>query len=154
MNRTLVQIGLIGLCWGAAYLDLKQPGYMHFYDPIPWQMIDRVKGDWGTCPSIDKAVKVPGITAIANLFQALNTYDDWKHRLGEPACHEEADGYQLYTWKIARPAGYFVRIKFDKDGKAQSYEFLRGSGGDDTTGDRTTKPGSSVPAMAETTTVI
>lgn len=124
-GRRTLQIGCIAAVWGAAYLDLKEPGYLKFYDPIPWSQIDRLVGNWGECPAAD-ALKVPGVPTIAKLFQAPSTLEDWRRRLGEPTCHSVEGDKQIYIWKLQPLFGQqlFLRIEFVNNA-ATGYEFLK-----------------------------
>ena len=124
-GRRALQIGCITAVWGVAYLDLKEPGYLQFYDPIPWSQIDRLTGNWGQCPSAD-ALKVPGIPSIVQFLQMPSTLEDWRRRLGKPACYSSETGKDIYIWKLQPLFNQqlFLRIEFVNN-VAVGYDFLK-----------------------------
>jgi len=121
-GRTWLQLAVIVLVWGVAYLDFLQPGQWQFYDPIPWSTLDGVLGDWGRCPGGD-AIQVPGIPAMTQFFETPSTLEDWRRRLGSPTCHKD----QTFTWELQAVWGtnLYLRITF-QDNQAVRYDFIRG----------------------------
>ncbi|MBD1853962.1 hypothetical protein H6F87_29030 [Cyanobacteria bacterium FACHB-502] len=124
-GRRALQIGCIAAVWGVAYLDLKEPGYLKLYDPIPWSQIDRLIGNWGSCPSAN-ALKVPGIPSIVQFLQMPSTLEDWRRRLGKPICHTSENGKEIYVWKLQPLFNQqlFLRIEFVNN-VAVGYDFLK-----------------------------
>ncbi|MBD1853902.1 hypothetical protein H6F87_28725 [Cyanobacteria bacterium FACHB-502] len=124
-SRRVLQIGVVAAVWGVTYLDLKQPGYLQFYDPIPWSAIDQLIGNWGECPAAD-AIKVPGIPSIVRFLQMPSTLEDWRRRLGQPTCYSNENGKEIYIWKLQALFNQqlFLRIEFQQNA-ATGYEFLR-----------------------------
>ena len=124
-GRRALQLGIIAGVWSVAYFDLKEPGYLKFYDPIPWNAIDRLVGNWGECPNAD-ALKVPGIPSIVQFLQMPSTREDWRRRLGQPACYHSENGKEIYIWKLQALFNQqlFLQIEF-KDNAATGYEFLK-----------------------------
>ncbi len=98
---------------------------MQFYDPIPWSQIDRLLGNWGQCPAAD-ALKVPGIPTIAKFLQMPSTLEDWRRRLGKPACYSSENGKDIYIWKLQALFNQqlFLRIEFVNNA-ATGYDFLK-----------------------------
>ena len=133
-GRRVLQMSVVAAVWGVAYLDLKQPGYLQFYDPIPWSAIsssalarsaNQLIGNWGECPAAD-AIQVPGIPSIVRFLQMPSTLEDWRRRLGQPTCYSSENGKEIYIWKLQALFNQqlFLRIEFQQNA-ATGYEFLR-----------------------------
>lgn len=124
-GRRALHLGIVAAVWGAAYCDLREPGYLKFYDPIPWSQIDRFVGNWGECPQAD-VLKVPGIASITKFLQMPSTLEDWRRRLGQPTCHSSEPGKEVYIWKLQALFNQqlFLRIEFTNNA-ATGYEFLK-----------------------------
>jgi hypothetical protein len=120
-----LKLGVVALVWGAAYLDYKEPGLGKFYDPLPWHLIDQVRGDFGICPEVDGAMTVPFAQGLAEFINSDTSLEGIQRRLGKPICHIAKD--QVYVFRLSSIFGQelMLKAKFNDQNKATNYEILR-----------------------------
>jgi hypothetical protein len=120
-----LKLGVIALVWGAAYFDYKEPGLGKFYDPLPWHLIDQVRGDFGICPEVDGAIAVPFAEGLAGFINTDTSLEGIQRKLGQPICHIAKD--RVYVFRLSSIFGQNLMLKarFNEDNKATNYEILR-----------------------------
>jgi hypothetical protein len=120
-----LKLGVVALVWGVAWFDYKEPGYGKFYDPLPWYLIDKVRGDFGICPEVNGAIVVPFAEGLTQFINADTTLEGIQRKLGKPICHIAKD--QVYIFRLSSIFGQklMLKAKFNKENKATNYEILR-----------------------------
>lgn len=120
-----LKFGVVALVWGAAFFDYKEPGFGKFYDPLPWFLIDQVRGDFGICPEIEGAIVVPFASGLAEFVNADTSLEGIQRKLGKPVCYIARD--QVYVFRLSTVFGQnlLLKAKFNDQNKATSYDILR-----------------------------
>jgi hypothetical protein len=127
-KRSFQQAFFVGTAATMASLDFLTPGYMAFKNPVdyfPWEKEAINLINWGC--SGKEVMPIGSVPMLSEIFKANGaelTKVLFERQFGPATCSDGKE--KKFSWNLDKfGIHYWIRIKFDENDKASSYEILR-----------------------------